>query len=1315
MRFFRSFMVFFIILQLVLGSWHLPVEANGSGNGNGNGNTPNTPSLGIAAEAAQRDIPLPADGPAQGAINLTVLPQGTVTNATRDPIDVVFVFDKSGSMKEKAGSKTKLKLAQTAMGEAVKLFSGVNSEGRNLGDRFALVPFSSEDETESKTYGLTNNLEYLYQKALALDADGGTNYTVALEKARQILNDSQRRKYIIFLTDGMPTFSKKNLLIDNAERLVYFKLFDSARPYTTQKYYYKNGTSQKVYLENNVSYRPSDDTVYNAVKSEIRSHGIDAAQALSKANIKLYAIGFGDIDGAQKEVDLDYLRKLSELTGGTAEHGRADNLNSVFRSITDDINRLVLGQVKFKVNLSKYNGKVRLAPNANAYMDGDYAVMNLNDVPYTVGGATPSPQSYMLPLEFLEKGTYNFNNSDDNSGKDMYLEYVNLQGETVRVYPGHVQFKVRDRVPPSYQVTMSYLDNVSELEKWPPNDGRTRDTFRIRYTVKAVGDVNGNGNGNGHGSPSGKLSNGKLVQQLPKGVKLLSINGVPVSPGTGSPVEISLQEVEYSKISSAPEQIFTLEVQVEWALNERLQNPEVYYTDDESAKKTTFEAPKDPVRLKVKLPDARGYTYEANELGQIRKLLNADNTMADSVTLVQDDREITLPVKSMLFKPGNSNRIIAVTYRDVEGERDVTAELPLVPDVLMKEKESGEQLADRTWTNEAVEISLTRLVPDSGSHVVYQYRLTGDGTREDWQTLSAPYRFDLDADGKYTIEVKATGGFATGEIVSREAWIDRTPPAITILSPEDRAVLDADRVTISGKVTEPYLDWLKLTGANDLPADETIPVNTDGSFSYQASLAAGENDFTFTARDLAGNKRSVTLTVIKEGGTTRFSLYYDADGTNPVPEEKYGEWFGQTVYAKLDFPAGLPKEYLLDGSKHPYTGLIEISKEGTTEISYRESSGSGTMITRQIKLDRTGPVVTISGGTPDGPDKQVKDILISAEDPNGSGVKSLTVWDSIGGPSNARTITGSQGTYTTQPTSTGQVTVYAQATDHAGHSTTVEQLFVIDITPPEVHLGDNFIIQLKGDSGNITINANVTDEPGGSGIERVTYEIYKADDQFQFGETADVSGEMYNSGGSQYSANANAGDEPGWYKVTVKAYDRHKNKSNQTVERLVDSHSDVFLVSPGFKLAADPSIDFGQQHYGNDVVSSRPIAISLTKQGASYFTTTLAKPSTEAEKLALGSWFDVNRDGQIGQGDWDWGVKLIEYAIYPEGREPTKDDWIPLKSSQIVITTPDVPWKVAIRITDSNTRWNPSKDAVGVQITKILDGTFTVRPNLKKM
>ncbi|WP_164984822.1 Ig-like domain-containing protein [Ammoniphilus sp. CFH 90114] len=858
---------------------------HGDGSNKGNGNksvtcqitvspeTPKSPTefpkLEADMKAAEGEVLKPSNANAKGRVDITLVPKGNVAEITRQPVDVVLVFDKSGSMNNRVGNKnqTKLVLAQNAVNEAINIFKSYNSGNINIGDRLALVPFSDDIEAESKgVYNLTANTnnafeQQILKKVNSLQTNGSTNYTISLKKASDILKSSTRQKYIIFLTDGMPTHSSKVEYVNGT----FYTLSGSSKRFSGNKEVNylllknNNGTwvGSKYFLDNGDHYFFSG-TTSNHIRQEIIQQVTSAAAELGKQNVKLYTIGFGDSAGPNQEIDMNLLSNLSEITGAEARHGTVDNLNTVFRSVSEEISKLNMSEISLRLKIKGGNlgQNVQIPDGSAAYLEGDYAVLHLRDVPYQLNGGTPPIESYNLPLEFTKEGTYTFD--------EAMLEYKDLSGnpQSYRL-PNPVTVVVRAQTEPTFQGTMSYSQQANNLVI-SQDPGLNRNTFTVDYNL----------------SPSetlkpmdrGKMTDIKLVQALPEGVTVINKNDpgiVVISDDDGQRAEISFSSVEYKNGTFIPSasQMRQLQLSVDWALRTKLTNPQVIYKNNESLDRMiSIQAPNQQIRARVELEDSRGFIYEGDDLGKISKINQQDNSSVDALVLA------SYPVKKLTYlqdENGLNNNVIRIEYQDVARKTIYVEYLPMIPGIELKKTPSQLILdEDDSYSNEDVIGWLAERIPDPNSRVQYKYRLTKDGSTVPWTTLaSVDAEITMVDDGTYLLEVKGEGGFANGEGVLRRITVDKTAPQITIITPADKSQLSQGDITIQGQVVDKNLSSFILKDLNGTSQNIPIEVKADGSFTHPLTLQQEENVLVYYAVDAAGNESTKvhTLTLLKNG------------------------------------------------------------------------------------------------------------------------------------------------------------------------------------------------------------------------------------------------------------------------------------------------------------------------------------------------------------------------------------------------------------------------------------------------------------------
>lgn len=122
-------------------------------------------------------------------------------------VDVLFVIDTSGSM-----GKNHYNLLPTVKSLLTKQDGIVDKIFASKGNKnsVAFVSFSDKDGTESTSWHGTSDKDDFKKKVNKLSATGGTNWTYAMVKARDVLAqkaNSGNDKVVIFLSDGKPTYS----------------------------------------------------------------------------------------------------------------------------------------------------------------------------------------------------------------------------------------------------------------------------------------------------------------------------------------------------------------------------------------------------------------------------------------------------------------------------------------------------------------------------------------------------------------------------------------------------------------------------------------------------------------------------------------------------------------------------------------------------------------------------------------------------------------------------------------------------------------------------------------------------------------------------------------------------------------------------------------------------------------------------------------------------------------------------------------------------------------------------------------------------
>lgn len=220
--------------------------------------------------------------------------------------DIIVVFDKSGSMQkaldggdatdEKPSRLVKAKQATNYLAE--DLLNRLNREGEKL-CRMALVTFSNVAEAitvpgSSNEY-FTSDPDVFERMLSGVDANGGTNWEQALQIANRLEVDPERETFIIFVTDGNPTW----------------RMTRSPNGYMTDA----NLRSNDMHTSSTYTYYRSYN-VFGQGNSDNRSNNYAAALAESISivnhNKRYFSIGISS--------DVTNLESLMEESGAGADH-----------------------------------------------------------------------------------------------------------------------------------------------------------------------------------------------------------------------------------------------------------------------------------------------------------------------------------------------------------------------------------------------------------------------------------------------------------------------------------------------------------------------------------------------------------------------------------------------------------------------------------------------------------------------------------------------------------------------------------------------------------------------------------------------------------------------------------------------------------------------------------------------------------------------------------------------------------------------------------------------------------------------------------
>nr|WP_249365586.1 S8 family peptidase [Cytobacillus citreus] len=157
-------------------------------------------------------------------------------------------------------------------------------------------------------------------------------------------------------------------------------------------------------------------------------------------------------------------------------------------------------------------------------------------------------------------------------------------------------------------------------------------------------------------------------------------------------------------------------------------------------------------------------------------------------------------------------------------------------------------------------------------------------------------------DGTFTVDVTLQNGenvlTATSSTVRGSTYpsepvkiiLDQEKPELTIIKPAEGFKTNQKSVTIEGKATDPYLAEVTANG-------QKANVAEDGSYSIDVLLNNGENKFTVTAKDRAGNETSKEVTV--------YTKFNPPAIENLQPAQNVVIKHGDTLTIELDSEPGI--------------------------------------------------------------------------------------------------------------------------------------------------------------------------------------------------------------------------------------------------------------------------------------------------------------------------------------------------------------------------------------------------------------------------
>ncbi|UTE76509.1 VWA domain-containing protein [Rossellomorea sp. KS-H15a] len=909
---------------------------------------------------SQSVIVKPAEGNAKASLDFNIIPAGEVKEAKRPPIDVVFIFDKSGSMNS---TRDKMQNAKDGLTSAVQFFEKNKQEN----DRFSLITFSSEIET---ILPLNDDLDSIKTSMLHTTAYGGTNYTDPLRAAKHMLRDSNNEKYIVFLTDGQPMiatavekvkkeectrpfwfFCGETDLVENDQQVIY----DFQNRYSYNRWLHKiyspdTSKLKSLWIPSDFSmdgtslksgwYNPGElETNSQQMQALIKQKGLEVSKELYNSNITMHTLGYGEGD-----LDDRYLQMLADQTSGSFIKASEGSVSDAFEKLAN------------KINSVKLEGEAAVPLPANATVDRNvYKVVNNTvylpfSTVYEVGQGAPSPITLSLPVEFTTKGTYTFN--------PLKIQYKTAEETAWRnTNNKSVTIQVKDDAPASVTGKLELNKINQELFNLIIEQGKDTNSFTGKYQLEFGGLVNPNAKGN--------VSDITIYQPLPEGVEVEAGNNLSIENVNGQRTAVMrlTQRINFENGKFSQTSLSTnMKIKAVWAINNvKMPQPKVSYVDSRYGTAVVSNLTPDQNELSAKVrtrkyDNQKEYAYDGFANGTIKKVL------------ITGQGETTVAVLEPGINNGFANKAVkelvadstqlTITYKDGS-----TSVLSFIPALTVKDAVTNKVLEDGDSISNQAEFYLSTGVP--GNDVKYQYRmLNEDEVIEGWNNIDLQEMKTLDTFGKNEVQVKASGGFAVDDyIIGKTIWIEgdeliRVPSLIELYVGETKS-FDVD-VFPFGKPNNNYN--VLVTQGNDGVINSEYTQVRSTKENRMTGLSPGEDNVIVETKN---GKFKKTIRVIVK------SKFIDLESMD-FTKSKYTlllEGNDFDVHSNLIFNPHNATNKNIKTVTDTGNGIVEITRENDIWKITPKSKGVTTITVTSdenpdIKATAIFEVVTEEGGNP---------------------------------------------------------------------------------------------------------------------------------------------------------------------------------------------------------------------------------------------------------------------------------------------------------------------------------------------------------------
>ncbi len=286
----------------------------------------------------------------------------------------------------------------------------------------------------------------------------------------------------------------------------------------------------------------------------------------------------------------------------------------------------------------------------------------------------------------------------------------------------------------------------------------------------------------------------------------------------------------------------------------------------------------------------------------------------------------------------------------------------------------GENYTFGTWTNSTY-VNVTLNCTDYGENcnITLYCNSTDDTCDPNIEYNGTPVQISTEGTSYIRFRSNDTEGH-TEKNKTKTIKIDRSPPQITINSPEDNDCLNNRTITINLTVTDDFLNYTNISIYNSTGLVNSTRNQTNGTYTINLSVPEdGNYSINATAYDKTNKSNSsivpnIIVDIVKPNTTATAKKPDNSEYTfDTWTNSSYitvtlncndsGSGCGGTSYCKENNSC-VPTT--------PYIEKVNVSTEGISYIRYYSKDNAGnneTVQNKTIKIDRTPPKITVNSPT----------------------------------------------------------------------------------------------------------------------------------------------------------------------------------------------------------------------------------------------------------------------------------------------------------------------------------------------------------------